>query len=80
MKNLRIQIATHIQDLDPLSLPPGTRIATNDSKIFELDQVETVSLREDAGVRYWIEPGTLQAYHFALQRWLPAVILPAKEE
>jgi len=80
VKNVRVQIATHIQDLDPRVLPVGTRIATNDSKIYELDQVEAVSLRPDAGSRYWIEPGALQPYHSAPQRWLPAVILPPREE
>lgn len=77
MKNQRIQVATHIQDLDPARLPLGTRIATNHGKVFELDQIETVTKRTDAGQRYWIEPGTLQPYHVGLQHWLPAYILPA---
>jgi hypothetical protein len=77
MKNKRIQVATHVQDLDPAAFPIGTRIATNHGKIFELDMIETVTDRADAGTRYWIEPGTLQPYHVGLWHWLPAYILPA---
>lgn len=80
MKNQRIQVATHVQDLDPARLPIGTRIATNHGKVFELDQIETVTKRTDAGQRYWIEPGALQPFHTALQHWLPAYILPAPVE
>lgn len=79
MKNMRIRVATHIRDLDPGAtglLPVGTRIATNQGKIFELDQIETVTGRPDAGQRYWIEPGTLQPFHVAMEHWLPAYILP----
>lgn len=77
MRNVRIQVATHTQDLEPEKLPVGTRIATNHGRIFELDQIEIVTNRTDAGERYWIEPGTLQPFHTALQHWLPAYILPA---
>jgi hypothetical protein len=77
MKNQRIQVATHVQDLEPSGLPVGTRIVTNHGKIFELDQIETVTKRSDAGQRYWIEPGTLQPFHVGLRHWLPAYILPA---
>lgn len=77
MRNVRLQVATHVQDLDPATLPVGTRIATNHGKIFELDQIETVTLRPDVGTRYWIEPGTLQPFHVGLRHWLPAYILPA---
>jgi hypothetical protein len=76
MKNERIQIATHVEDLDPTKLPLGTRIATNHNKIYELDVIETPTGRKDAGERYWIEPGTLQPFHVGLAHWLPAVILP----
>lgn len=79
MKNERIQVATHLEDLDKDTLPLGTRIFTNHGKIFELDQVETVAQRSDAGERYWIEPGTLQPFHIALRHWLPAYIMPEKK-
>lgn len=75
MKNERIQVATHPEDLDLQSLPLGTRIVTAHGKIFELDVVE--GDRRDAGTRYWIEPGTLQPFHVVLKHWLPAYILPA---
>ena len=74
MRNVRLQIATHVQDLAPMTLPVGTRIATAHSKIFELDEIEAG--RVDAGSRYWIEPGTLQPFPYALEHWLPAVIIP----
>lgn len=79
MKNVRMQIATHVRDLEPSGLPLGTRIVTNHNKVFELDIIETPTGRKDAGERYWIEPGTLQPYHCALGHWLPAVILPPVE-
>lgn len=74
MRNERIQVATHIEDLDPKSLPVGTRIVTAHGKVFELDEVE--GDRRDAGTRYWIEPGTLQPFHVPLRHWVPAHILP----
>ena len=77
MKNVRVQVATHIQDLDPKDHPVGTRIVTNHGKFFELDQIEPG--RKDSGERYWIEPGTLQPYPYALQHWLPAYFLPLSE-
>jgi hypothetical protein len=77
MKNQRIHVATHVEDLDPRSWPLGTRIATNHNKIFELDMIETITKRTDAGVRYWIEPMTLQPFPQAMAHWLPAYILPA---
>jgi hypothetical protein len=77
MRNERIQVATHIEDLDLHSLPVGTRIVTAHGKVFELDEVE--GDRHDAGTRYWIEPGTLQPFHVVLKHWLPAHLLPAQE-
>lgn len=71
MKNQRIQVATHVQDLEPEKLPVGTRIVTNHGKVLELDEITA------AGERYWIEPGTLQPFHTVPQAWLPAYILPA---
>ena len=76
MKNERIQVATHVEDLDPRRLPLGTRIATNHNKIFELDMIETITKRTDAGVRYWIEPMSLQPFPEPMKHWLPAFILP----
>lgn len=78
MKNVRIQVATHVEDLE--GLPVGTRILTRRHRILELDQIETVTMRKDAGSRYWIEPGTLHPYPAAMEHWLPAYILPASTE
>lgn len=78
MKNVRIQVATHVEDL--AGLPVGSRIATNTNKIFELDMIETVTGRADAGETYWIEPGTLRPYSKPPAGWLPAFILPASSE
>lgn len=78
VKNTRMQVATHVKDLDVRNWPIGTRIATNHNKIFELDMIETVTKRKDAGERYWIEPMTLQPFHVAMEHWLPAVILPPR--
>ena len=75
MFNRTVIVAETISDLD--GLPVGTRIATNHNKIFELDQIETVTKRSDAGQRYWIETGTLQPFYQPLTHWLPAYILPA---
>ena len=44
MKNVRIQVATHVEDLE--GLPVGTRIATNHNKILELDQIEAAEYPE----------------------------------
>ena len=77
MKNVRIQVATHVEDLE--GLPVGTRIATNHNKILELDMIETVTKRADAGGTYWIEPMTLMPFPVAQAHWLPAYILPAPE-
>lgn len=56
--------------LDAISgLPLGTRLATNTNKIMVLEE------RED-GVRYWIEPGTLEPFVRARFEWLPAYVLP----
>ena len=74
MKNQRIQVATHVEDLDKAQLPVGTRIATNHNKILVLDEIEAG--RRDAGARYWIEPLTLQPMPDAMKHWLPAFILP----
>jgi hypothetical protein len=74
MRNTRIQVATHVEDLNPNGLPVGTRIATNHNKILVLDEVEEG--RADAGNRYWIEPMTLQPLPNAMEHWLPAYILP----
>ena len=76
MKNVRIQVATHPQDLE--GLPVGSAILTKDRKVLELDQVETVSTRADAGSRYWIQPGTLEPLQPSQIR-LPAYILPARK-
>jgi hypothetical protein len=78
MKNVRIQVATHVEDLE--GLPVGARIATTTGKIFELDMIETVTMRADAGETYWIEPGTLRPYSKPLAHWLPAYILPPSSE
>lgn len=77
MKNERIQVATHVKDLDTKDWPIGTRIATNHNKVFELDMIDKEAKRPDAGVRYWIEPMTLQPFPQAMAHWLPAYILPA---
>lgn len=74
MENRRIQVATHVEDLDKDKLPVGTRIATNHNKILELDVI--TGDRKDAGTRYWIEPMTLQPMPDAMKHWLPAFILP----
>lgn len=77
MKEIVLQMATELSDLD--GLPVGSRILTNHSKIFELDRIETVTNRPDAGTGYWIEPGTLQPFPITgLEHWLPAYILPPK--
>lgn len=78
MKNVRIQTATHVEDLDVDALPVGTRIATNTNKILELDEIASEG-RADTGSRYWIEPGTLTPYSRPLAGWLPAFILPTPE-
>lgn len=78
MKNVRIQVATHVEDLE--DLPVGTRILTRHYMVLQLDLIETVTMREDAGNRYWIEPGTLHPFPRALEQWLPAYILPASTE
>ena len=75
MKNERIQVATHVEDLDTAAWPVGTRIATNHNKILELDEI--TGKRADAGRRYLIEPMTLQPLPEAMPHWLPAYILPA---
>lgn len=46
MKNVRIQTATHVEDLDVDTLPVGTRIATNTNKVLELEQIETPAYPE----------------------------------
>jgi hypothetical protein len=76
MKNVRIQVATLVEDLDVGSLPVGTRFATNHNKILELDEI-TDKGRKDTGKRFWIEPMTLQPLPVAMDHWLPAFILPA---
>lgn len=78
MKNVRMQVATHVEDLE--GLPVGTKILTRHYLVLELDQIETVTMRKDAGERYWIVPGTLQPFSVARADWLPAYILPASSE
>jgi hypothetical protein len=70
MKNVRIQVATHVEDL--AGLPVGTRIATNFNKILELDEAWSR--------QYWIERGTLEPLYQPQPGWLPAYILPASTE
>lgn len=74
MITTQLRVARTISEL--AGLPIGTRIVTSTSKILELDMIETVTKRKDAGERYWIEPGTLQPYSQPLVHWLPALILP----
>lgn len=78
MDNIRIQVATHVEDLDKGALPVGTRIATNHNKVLVLDEIEEG--RRDSGSRYWIEPLTLQPMPNAMRHWLPAYILPPPRE
>lgn len=77
MRTVQLYVATEPSDLK--ALPVGSRILTDHSKIFELDVVETPTLRKDAGTKYWIEPGTLQPFPVeGLDHWLPALILPQR--
>lgn len=62
---------------DLLKLPVGTKILTRHHRVFQLDVVETPTLRKDAGTKYWIEPGTLQPFPVeGLDHWFPAFVLP----
>jgi hypothetical protein len=70
MMNRTVIVAWTIDDL--AGLPVGTRIATNTNKIMVLDEIPRG--------RYWIEPGTLEAYYQAMAAWLPAYILPSVME
>lgn len=79
MKTMVVNVATTTMDLALMSLPVGTTIVTAHNKIFELDEIDPDSGRADAGSRHWIEPGTLQPFPYALDHWLPAVILPTRE-
>jgi hypothetical protein len=72
--NIKLTVALRAEDL--AGVPAGTRIATNDNKILELDMVETPTMRPDAGQRYWIVPGTLEPFYEPPARWFPAFILP----
>lgn len=76
MRNERIQVATHLEDLDMEKLPVGTRILTASYKVMELDVLQSSSEGKEPGRRYWIEPGTLQPFHVSFQHWLPAYFLP----
>lgn len=68
---VKLTVAVDEESLDSLHRPLGTRIATNDNKIMELD-----SLKRG---RYWIQPGTLEPFylgHPLPASWFPAIILP----
>jgi hypothetical protein len=73
MKNQRIQVATHVEDL--LGLPVGSAILTRYRQVLELDEIEADTGRADAGKRYWIQPGTLSPVGVQ-DIPLPAFILP----
>lgn len=74
-----IQIAEESADL--MELPVGTKILTNQHRVLQLDLIETPTNREDAGTRYWIEPGTLQPFPpDGLDHWYPALILPSQKD
>jgi len=78
MRTVQLYVATEPSDLR--ALPVGSRILTSHHRVFELDQVETVAERKDAGEKYWIEPGTLQPFPLeGLAHWLPAYILPPRD-
>jgi hypothetical protein len=72
--NIKLTVALRAEDL--AGVPAGTRIATNDNKILELDMIETPTMRPDAGQRYWIVPGTLEPFYQPPSSWFPAFILP----
>jgi hypothetical protein len=77
MRTVQLYVATELSDLE--ALPVGSRILTNHDKVFELDQIDIIGDRKDAGEKYWIEPGTLQPFPLhGLQHWLPAYILPKR--
>ena len=79
MRTEQIQVAESPEDL--LSLPLGTAILTSHWRLFELDQIDAVSTRADAGRKYWIAPGELQPFpQEGLDHWFPAFILPNRQQ
>ncbi|MGZ4659839.1 MAG: hypothetical protein ACXVYB_01010 [Arthrobacter sp.] len=69
---IKLTVALRAEDL--AELPVGSRIATNTSRIMELDEIEPG--RKDSGSKYWIQSGTLEPFQQPPASWFPAFILP----
>ena len=68
MQKRTVHVAESTSDLT--GLEEGTRLATDNGQIFELEQTPS-------GLA-WLEPGAVEPFYYPLREWMPAYILPPR--